>query len=145
MDLPSFLLSHGFRRVPLVRSGVGHFHAAGTLNGRDVTVLVDTGASNTLVTASLVAEMGLRTTPVEQRGGGAGGANLEILLVHDADLELGAVKPRPAQLFAMDLAHVNQALAARGEGPVDAVLGADVLDAQDAVIDYGSSSLFLKA
>jgi len=44
----------------------------------------------------------------------------------------------------MDLAHVNQALSLRGEGHVDVVLGADVLEIQQAIIDYGSSSLFLK-
>ncbi len=34
--------------------------------------------------------------------------------------------------------------ALRGSGPIDAVLGADVLEAHAAVIDYGSGSLYLK-
>jgi hypothetical protein len=59
-------------------------------------------------------------------------------------LMLGDVKSRPRALLAMDLAHFNQALALRGEGRVDDVLGPDVLENQEAVIDYGSSSLFLK-
>jgi aspartyl protease len=143
MDLPGFLASRGFHRVPLTRSGLGHFHAAGTLKGRDITVLVDTGASNTLVAMALVQEMGLDTEATSQRGGGAGGADLEILIVRGADLWLGDVRPRPSALFAMDLTHVNQALTMRGEGPVDAVLGADVFESQSAVVDYGSSSLYL--
>jgi hypothetical protein len=44
----------------------------------------------------------------------------------------------------MDLTHVNQSLALKGESPVDVILGADVFEAHAAVIDYGSSSLFLK-
>jgi hypothetical protein len=44
----------------------------------------------------------------------------------------------------MDLNHVNAALAQKGTSPVDAILGVDVFDAQAAVIDYGSSSLFLR-
>jgi hypothetical protein len=44
----------------------------------------------------------------------------------------------------MDLSHVNQALALKGSTPVDAILGVDVLEAHSAVIDYGSSSLYLK-
>ncbi len=51
---------------------------------------------------------------------------------------------RPRALLAMDLTHVNQSLALKGEAPVDVILGADVFEAQAAVIDYGSSSLFLK-
>ena len=73
-----------------------------------------------------------------------GGANLEIYDLPDAVLLLGGIKPRPRALLAMDLAHVNQALALRGEGKVDVVLGADLLEIQQAIIDYGSSSLFLK-
>lgn len=44
----------------------------------------------------------------------------------------------------MDLSHVNAALAMKGATPVEAVLGVDVFAGQKAVIDYGSSSLFLK-
>jgi len=36
-----FLTGLGYVRVPLTRSGVGHFHTAGTLNGRPVELLVD--------------------------------------------------------------------------------------------------------
>jgi len=45
----------------------------------------------------------------------------------------------------MDLSHVTQARAQRGEPPVDAVLGADVFENHGAVIDYSTSSLYLRA
>jgi hypothetical protein len=54
------------------------------------------------------------------------------------------VRPRCPALIAMDLTHVNQSLALKGEAPVDVILGADILEAHAAVIDYGTSSLFLK-
>jgi hypothetical protein len=44
----------------------------------------------------------------------------------------------------MDLSHVNSALALKGAAAVDVILGVDVFEKQAAVIDYGSSSLFLK-
>jgi hypothetical protein len=44
----------------------------------------------------------------------------------------------------MDLAHVNAALAQKGATPIDVILGVDVFDAQSAIIDYGSASLFLQ-
>ena len=44
----------------------------------------------------------------------------------------------------MDLSHVNAALAQKGATPVDVILWVDVFDAQAAVIDYGTASLFLR-
>ena len=145
MTLQTFLGDAGFRQVPLSRSGVGHFHAAGLLGDRPVAVLIDTGAASTVMSLALSREMGLALKTLEMTGGGAGGANLELYQLVDAMLTLGAFQPRVSVLIAMDLAHVNQSLALKGEAPVDVILGADVLQAHAAVIDYGSSSLFLKA
>lgn len=144
MTLSSFLAQTGFRRISLSRSGVGHFHVAGTLNGRSVAVLVDTGAASTVVSLALARELGLTLQQLDIKGGGAGGAHLDIFHLIDATLLLGEVQPRVRALLAMDLTHVNQSLALKGEAPVDVILGADVFEAQAAVIDYGSCSLFLK-
>jgi predicted aspartyl protease len=144
VDLVSYLLEAGFRRVALARNGVGHFHAAGHLGGRAVAVLVDTGAASTVVALSLARELGLALTELPTRGGGAGGVQLAIFKVEGAALALDGATPRPRGLVAMDLTHVNQALALKGEPPVDVILGADVLEGQAAVIDYGSGSLFLR-
>ena len=139
MKLDVYLGKENYQRVPLSRSSLGHFHTLGSLNGHPVVVLIDTGAASSVVDLGSAHDLGLTVT-----GGGAGGASLEIYDLPNAKLMLGEVEPRPRALLAMDLAHVNQALALRGEGRVDVVLGADVLEIQEAVIDYRSSSLFLK-
>jgi hypothetical protein len=144
VSLPAFLQTAGYRRIPLNRNGVGHFEADGTLAGRSVRVLIDTGAASTVVSLDLARELGLALAPLGRTGGGAGGANLDIFRVSGADLRLGEVVPRTQGLYAMDLSHVNAALAQKATSPVDAILGVDVFDAQAAVIDYGSSSLFLR-
>jgi hypothetical protein len=144
MTLSDFLAQEGFRQIRLTRSGVGHFHASGSLNGHPVTVLVDTGAASTVVSLALSRARGLALKKLEMTGGGAGGAHLDIYHLADATLSLGDIQPRTRALLAMDLTHVNQSLALKGEGPVDVILGADVFEARAAVIDYGSSSLFLK-
>ena len=142
MALSTFLREAGYQQVALTQSAVGHFHTGGTLNGRPVDVLLDTGAASTLVSLAVAREHGITLNKLDLTGGGAGGANLEIHALVGAKLSLGEVQPRP--LLAMDLTHVNQSLALKGEAPVDVILGADVFEAQAAVIDYGSSSLFLK-
>ena len=144
MKLEAYLGKENYQRVPLSRSSLGHFHTPGSLNGHPVVVLIDTGAASTVVDLGSARDLGLTANKLAVTGGGAGGASLEIYDLPNAKLMLGEVKPRPRALLAMDLAHVNQALALRGEGRVDVVLGADVLEIQQAVIDYGSSSLFLK-
>lgn len=144
MTLVSFLDQHGYHRIPLSRSGVGHFHTAGFLNDRPISVLIDTGAASTVFSLDLGRDMDLPMTKLSMFGGGAGAAQLEIHQIRDARFVIGDISPRVRALLAMDLSHVNQALALKGSSPVDAILGVDVLEAHSAVIDYGSSSLYLK-
>jgi len=144
MSLTSFLESGGFRRVPLSRTGAGHFEAAGTLNGHQVRVLIDTGAASTVASLSRVREIGLQCQPLARCGTGAGGSNLEVFQVDGGELRLGDVVPKLERLLAMDLTHVNAALEHKGVPPVDVILGVDVFDTHAAVIDYGSASLFLR-
>ncbi|HEV2864043.1 MAG TPA: retropepsin-like aspartic protease [Pyrinomonadaceae bacterium] len=143
-SLPSFLRRSGYTRIPLTRSGVGHFHTDGRLADRAVSVLIDTGASSTLVSLRIARDLGLPLVKLPMFGGGAGAARLDVYEIQGATFTVGAVEPTVAALLAMDLSHVNEAAALRGSGPVDAVLGADALEAHAAVIDYGSSSLYLK-
>lgn len=143
-ELAEFLTTRGYARVPLTRSGVGHFHTAGTLNGRPVELLVDTGASCTVVSMAVVQELGLRTELLDQAAGGAGGA-LDQFRVDGADLRLGSFVPRMAGPVGLDFEHVNAPLRAHGSAEVDLILGADVFDAHAAVIDFPSQALFLRA
>ncbi len=144
MTLAEFLEQNGYTRVPLSKSGIGHFHTDGALNGRSLSVLVDTGAGGTVFSLDIARELGLRLSKLEMRGGGAGAAELDVYGIREARFRLGRIMPKIAALLAMDLTHVNQAASLRRSGPIDAVLGADVLEAHSAVIDYGSSSLYLK-
>ena len=144
LPLPQFLARSGYVRVPLQRSEVGHFHARGRLRGRDVSVLVDTGASSTLVSLALARDLALALSLHPDKGGGAGGTEMDVFVVEDAHLELDQLAIRPRHLLAMDLSHANAALVASGAAPIEAILGLDVFEAQGAVIDYDSGSLFLR-
>lgn len=143
-ELSDFLTAHGYVRVPLRRSAVGHFHADGTLNGRPVEVLVDTGAAITVVAMSVVQALGLRSEWLNREAGGAGGA-LDQYQVEGAVLQLGSLTPRLAGPAGLDFEHVNAPLRANGSAEVDVILGTDVFDAHAAVIDYATKSLFLTA
>jgi hypothetical protein len=143
--LSDFLLQEGFRQIPLSVSGVGHLHAAGTLNGRSVSVLLDTGGASTVVHLGLAREMGLELDKMPFQGGGAGAAKLDVYQLRSAEFRMRDVRPRLRALLAMDLKHVNEALALKGQPAVDIIVGADVFEGHAAVIDYGSHSVFLKS
>jgi hypothetical protein len=144
VQLTEFLAQAGYRRIPLQRSGVGYFHASASLRGRAVSALVDTGADCTLVSLALARELGLTLSLLPDKGGGAGNAAMDVYAVDNDRLELAEVSIRPRILLAMDLSHANEALAQKGEGPVEAIMGLDVFEEHAAVIDYGSKSLFLR-
>lgn len=143
-ELADFLMARGYARVPLRRSGVGHFHTTGTLNGRTIEVLVDTGAACTVVAMSLVQALGLRSERLDAAAGGAGGS-LEQFRIDGADVRLGDFVPRLAGPIGLDFDYINAPLRAQGSAEVDMILGADAFDAHAAVIDCASESLFLKA
>ena len=144
MSLVSYLTQNGYTRIPLSRSGVGHFHTEGLLNNRPISVVIDTGAASTVFSLDLTREMNLPTVKSSMFGGGAGAAQLEIYQIQDARFLIGNISPKVRAFLAMDFSHVNQALALKGSSSVDAILGVDALEAHTAVIDYGSSSLYLK-
>ena len=107
-------------------------------------MLIDTGAASTVFSLDVVREMNLSLTKLAMQGGGAGAAKLDVYQLPEARFVIGGISPQTRALLAMDLSHVNQAAALKGSGPVDAILGVDALEAHSAVIDYGSSSLYLK-
>jgi predicted aspartyl protease len=143
-ELAAFLAQRGYVALPLRRSAVGHFHTPGTLNGRPVEILVDTGASCTVVSLALVQALGLAAERADDDAGGAGGAIAQFI-VQGAELCLGAFAPRLSRVAGMDFEHVNAALVAQGSSAVDMILGVDVFDHHAAIIDYAGEALFLNA
>jgi hypothetical protein len=144
MTLAAFLTQGGYVQIPLSRNGVGHFQVGGSLNGRDISVLIDTGAASTVFSLQLVQSMNLPLTRLAMAGGGAGSARLDVYEIREASFRLADLSPRVQALLAMDLSHVDEALKSRNSTGVEAILGIDALDAHSAIIDYGSSTLFLK-
>ena len=141
MSLLVSLTAAGYDRIDLTRNAVGHFLAAGTLHDAPVSILVDTGAFGTLVDLGYATAHGLPRTPM---GRNPEGASPEIYTLDTAALCLGDVALRPPAIRALDLSFINDALIRRGVAPVEAILGPDTLAAHDAVLDYPSSSLFLR-
>lgn len=145
LDLAAFLTAHGFTAVPLQVNAVGHFECAAHVNGRPARLLLDTGASHTVLATPSAERLGLRTTPSTERAHGVGASSHATETAVLDELRLGDVRLQGVAVWTFDLAHVNGALAARGGAPVDGALGGDVLRPAQAVIDYARATLYLRA
>ena len=137
--IEALLTRHGFRRFMMSRSEVGHLKLVGRLDGRPIDIVLDTGASKTMV------ELGYcRSEGIAVRDTGQVGPAGKVYTLGDAQLSLEGLPVRTDGLFAVDMSSTNQGLTMRGVDPIRAVIGQDVLRYHQAVIDYATLALFLK-
>ncbi len=144
MALSTFLREAGYQQVALTRSAVGHFHTGGTLNGRRVDVLLDMGAASTVVSLAVGAgawDYTQQTRPDRRRSRrseprDSRARRCEALARRSAAAAAGATGDGPDSREPIARAE------RRSTGRCHSRRGC--IEAQAAVIDYGSSSLFLK-
>jgi hypothetical protein len=133
------LSRHGFRRLAMSRSPVGHLMLAGHLDGRPMDIVLDTGASKTLVELNYCRSEGFAVTDTGLAGHGG-----NVYTLGDARMSVDGLELRTDGIVALDMSGTNQRLVTRGVDPIRAVIGQDVLRYHQAVIDYGTLTLFLK-
>ena len=145
--LAELLSRHGFRRFMMSRTQVGHLTLVGHLDGRPTDIVLDTGASKTIVDLSYCRSEGIAVSDTGQPGAGAVGAGdgtVSVYTLVDVRLTLEGLPVRSDGIFAIDMTYTNKKLKMRGADPIRAVLGQDVLRYHHAVIDYATLALFLK-
>jgi hypothetical protein len=133
------LSHHGFRRYAMSRSPVGHLKLAGYLDGRPIDIVLDTGASKTIVELNYCRSEGISVTDTGLAGHGG-----NVYTLGDVRMTLEGLEVRTDGIFALDMDSTNRRLIARGVDPIRAVIGQDALRHHQAVIDYGTLTLFLK-
>lgn len=143
--LGSYLVDiRGYSAVPLVRLPTGHFALRGRAGEEDLDLIVDTGASHTVIDIARAERFGLDS---EDRGGratgvGSGSQSVETGRLHE--VRIGPIELGSLRVTVMDLSSVNRVLERMGNAGVDGIVGADVLMDQKAVIDYGSLMLYFR-
>lgn len=143
-SLSSFLRQKGYVRIPLTKTQSGHYICTVILNGVSGTFIVDTGASHTCVALEKETHFALTANDAEQQAASASSADMHTRQSNGNHLKVGDWEQSQQELILFDMTTVNAALAQFDEAHVAGILGADVLHAAKAVLDYRRSGLYLK-
>ncbi|HSC29115.1 MAG TPA: retropepsin-like aspartic protease [Vicinamibacterales bacterium] len=147
--LDETLRRDGYTGLPLTTTGVGQLATRAKVNGIGAWFLVDTGASTTVIDRRSADRFGLRASGADEQAFGCVTTDApgQVSSAHRAVVnrfELGGLVLEALSVHLVDLCHVNTALAKAGAGPIDGVLGGDLMVAHGAVIAYPSQTLHLK-
>src|SRR6267142_1544511 len=144
MNLPVYLRSLGYIEVPFKVTRVNHIVIQAEVNGENVTLIVDTGASRTCIAESSAARLGLKSGRVERVTVSFALPKKTKALSKLKSLDIGSLHLTNFETWLVDFSYINMIVQMKGEEFCDGVLGADILTNHSAVIDYRCGKLYLK-
>ena len=142
--LYQFLRSRGYGRVRLLTLPTNHYVVIATLNGTAGRFILDTGASTTCVSTELATHFHLNPKPSEEKASSASANELDTEVAHHNELVIGSWSSKRRSVVLFDMQAVNHALQKHDIETVDGIIGADILQSVNAIIDYKNDWLYLK-
>ena len=144
ISLKSILLKKGYVRIKLKKINTNHFEIKVKINGIKGRFILDTGASSSCVGLDKVDHFKLKAKDSKIKAAGAGATDMFTQEALKNKCEIGDWIYDSLNLVLFDLVHVNTALKNHGAKKVHGIIGADVLEKGEAIIDYKKKRLFLK-
>mgnify|MGYP001387578136 FL=1 len=142
--LYQFLRPRGYARVRLLTLPTNHYVVIATLNGTEGRFILDTGASTTCVSTELATHFHLNPKPSEEKASSASSNELDTELAHNNELLIGPWSSKRRSVVLFDMQAVNNALQKHHIETVDGIIGADILQSVNAIIDYKNDWLYLR-
>ena len=142
--LYQFLRSRGYTRVRLLTLPTNHYVVIATLNGTAGRFILDTGASSTCVSTELATHFHLNPKPSEEKASSASANELDTEVAYHNELVIGSWSSKLRSVVLFDMQAVNHALQKLDIEAVDGIIGADILQSVNAIIDYKNDWLYLK-
>ena len=142
--LYQFLRSRGYARVRLLTLPTNHYVVIATLNGTAGRFILDTGASTTCLSTELASHFRLNPKPSEEKASSASTNELDTEVAHYNELVIGSWSSKRRSVVLFDMQAVNHALQKHDIETVDGIIGADILQSVNAIIDYKNDWLYLK-
>lgn len=142
--LSEFLSAQGYIGIQMERNVLGHFEIQARINGISVLLLVDTGASRSIISRGSIEELNLSITESEIKAGGVGTSEHAVAYGIIDSLEFQSFQITGLEVGVLDLSHVNKSLEAHGASSIDGAIGGDLMSSRAAVIDYRQAVLYLR-
>ena len=135
---------HGWKNMPIRVTKGWNLYVDGELNGKPAQLMIDTGAFTTLIHRPFVREMRLkmRDTPYT-----SGAVNLDERGLQLAIIRRFAVGPflvKGKEVGVMNLDGLIHGDLLQAKPPVAGLLGSEFLRRNNAIIDFGNRTLYLK-
>lgn len=142
-NLHESLKANGYKKIPFKVTKTQHLLIKASINGVKGNFILDTGASNSCVDFSDVTYFNLKAKNSSTKAAGAGATGMDTQLSKKNTLKMSRWKIDDFTLVIFDMSHVNLALEQYKTKPVQGIIGADVLLAGKAIIDYYNHYLYL--
>jgi hypothetical protein len=116
------------------------------INQKTANLIIDTGASKTVLDKSLILKFVSDGTfeAHDKLSSGLGTNTMESQTTTIKKIQIGELVITDYKAVLLDLSHVNESYEQIGLKPIDGVLGSDILMKYNAVIDYEKRILKLK-
>lgn len=122
-----------------------HLQLTIKINGRDAILILDTGASRSVFDENRIKNFTTnnQTEDLERLSSGLGTNTMVSKKVHLDKLQLNELSIENYEATILDLSHVNLSYEKLNLSLIDGVLGSDILQAFNAIIDYKKQELHL--
>ncbi|MFC7335544.1 aspartyl protease family protein [Haloferula chungangensis] len=137
LSIEELLTLRKYQSFEYERKG-NHIFVDGTLNGNDVTYMIDTGADSSLLHLWAAEKYDCEVGPMDQKVHGIGG-EAPAAVTKILELTMGKAKFTNRKVLSTDLARFE----GDDELDYDGIFGADFMRELDAVITYKDSRIFL--
>ena len=129
--------------IPLELTESQHLLCTLSINGKPARLLVDTGASNSCIAVSKRNDFNLTQEAEELPLTAAGKEKIKAYNTTESTLKFEVHALGTVNFILIDMGTINDALEENGSVSIDGILGADVLIANNAKINYKKLSLKL--
>ena len=134
----------GFNAVPIQVSDGFNLYVNASINGTAAKLMVDTGAFATLLHKSFVKQMRI---PVRETPFSSAAVNLRqrgVQLARIKRLSVGSTVISGKEVGVVDLNGLIHERLLKGKPPVAGLLGAEILNNNHGVIDFGTKTLYMR-
>ena len=136
-------MSNQYRKISFKITKTQHLLLRAKINGVLGSFILDTGASTSCVGFDSVDRFQLQARSSKTRASGAGATGMFTKVSTGNKLQLGRWKNEYFNIVIFDMSHVNEALTIYKAKAVHGIIGADILLAGKAIIDYHNHNLYL--